>query len=121
MIVTQRISGRPDDAMDLDGDLADDEWLGAVGEELVEEGEERAGDDADGPHAERPHRQRRVVGRRHGQPDLLHQRHVAVVLLAHSRDPAAGVPLDLHRRRRLARLQGPDAGWRTLQFRSAGV
>ena len=85
----------------LDGDLADDDGLGAVGEELVEEGEQRAGDDADGPHAERPHRQRRVVGRRHGQPDLLHQRHVAVVLLlAHSRNPAAGVPLDLHRRRR---------------------
>lgn len=91
------------DATDLDCDLADDDGLGAVGEELVEEGEERAGDDADGPHAERPHGQRRVVGRRHGQPDLLHQRHVVVVVVrAHIRIPAAELPLDLHGEIRLA-------------------
>jgi len=41
----------------LDGDLGDDEGLSAVGEELVEEGEEGAGEQAQGPHSECPYRE----------------------------------------------------------------
>jgi hypothetical protein len=76
---------------DLDGDLADDDGLAAVREELVDEGEKRAGDEAHRPHPERPYRQRRVIGRRHRQPDLLHRRHIVLV-----GPSAAGWTFDLH-------------------------
>lgn len=45
----------------LYGDHGDDEGLGAVHEEGVEEGEEDAGDEPQRPHSERPHRKARVV------------------------------------------------------------
>lgn len=57
----------------LDGDLGDDEWLRSVGEELVEERQERARQHAQEPHPEGPHRQRRVVGVRYSQANLLYR------------------------------------------------
>ncbi|BAS80416.1 Os02g0696200, partial [Oryza sativa Japonica Group] len=63
----------------LHRDLRHDERLGAVGEELVEEAQERAGEEADAPHPERPHRQRRVVAGRHRQPHLLDRRRLLLV------------------------------------------
>lgn len=78
---------------DLDSDLGDDDGLRAVGEELVDVGEHGAGEEPDGPHPERPYRQRRVVGRRHGQPDLLHRR---LVILAGGGGRAGAEMLNLH-------------------------
>jgi len=50
---------------DLHGDLTDDKWLGPVGEELVEEGQEGAGEQTQEPHSEGPYRLGRVIGVTH--------------------------------------------------------
>ncbi|KAK9905187.1 hypothetical protein M0R45_000384 [Rubus argutus] len=50
----------------LDSDLGDDEGLLSVVEELVEKGEEGAGEEAQEPHSEGPYGQRRVVVVGHG-------------------------------------------------------
>lgn len=70
---------------DLDGDLGDHKWLRPVSEELVEEGEQAAGDEAERPHPEGPHRERRVVGGRHRQANLLDRRGFLLLLLRHPR------------------------------------
>ena len=56
---------------DLNGDLSDDERLRAVGEELVQEGHEGAGEKPDRPHPEGPDGERRVVRVEDSKPDLL--------------------------------------------------
>lgn len=59
---------------DLNSDLTDNERLGTIGEELVEEGHESARENADGPHAEGPDGLRRVIGCEHREAHLLHRR-----------------------------------------------
>ena len=65
---------------DLNGDLSDDERLRAVGEELVEEGEEGAGEETQEPHPEGPYGSGRVVGVGDRETDLFDWRNVVVVV-----------------------------------------
>lgn len=80
----------------LNSDLSDDERLGAVGEELVEEGHESAGEEADRPHSEGPDGLRGVVGGRHREAHLLHRR-VLVFPLEEIRSPLASLSVNLQR------------------------
>lgn len=79
----------------LDRDLGDDERLGAVSKELVEEGHERAGEQPNEPHPEGPHGEGGVIGGGHGEADLLDRGHL---LLRRRRRPTVGLLLHVQRR-----------------------
>lgn len=71
----QRAGHPPPDRQrhDLHAHRRDRQLVGAVPEELVHKRQEDARDDAEHPRADRQARLRRVVGRRHRQPHLLHR------------------------------------------------
>lgn len=66
------------ESSDLNCDLCDDERLRAVSEELVEKGEEGAGEKTQEPHTEGPYRSGRVVGVGYGETNLLDGREFIV-------------------------------------------
>lgn len=76
------LSGREDAGEEVAGgeggnlhcDLGHHQRLRPVAKELVEEGHDGAGEEAQEPHPEGPDRERGVVDGRHRQTDLLHRR-----------------------------------------------
>jgi len=68
---------------DLNGDLSNDERLRAVGEELVEEGEEGAGEETQEPHPEGPYGSGRVVSVGDRETNLFYWRNVVVFFVFH--------------------------------------
>jgi len=68
---------------DLNGDLSNDERLRTVGEELVEEGEEGAGEETQEPHPEGPYGSGRIVCVGDRETNLFDWRNVVVFFVWH--------------------------------------